>query len=66
GTYYIGGLADYNNAISESNEANNNHNVTQISVVAASSPAQDLTGGSTDHADPGFHFVDPTGHFIIV
>ncbi|MCK1380215.1 M10 family metallopeptidase C-terminal domain-containing protein, partial [Bradyrhizobium sp. 24] len=41
GTYYIGGIADYNNAISESNEANNNHNVTQITVTAPAKP--DLT-----------------------
>ncbi|MBR1088699.1 M10 family metallopeptidase C-terminal domain-containing protein, partial [Bradyrhizobium manausense] len=44
GTYYIGGLADYNNAISESNEANNNHDVTQITVTAPAAPAKpDLT-----------------------
>jgi serralysin len=66
GTYYIGGIADYNNAISESNEANNNHNVTQISVVAASSREQGTTSGGGDHLDSGFQFVDPTGHFIIV
>ncbi|MCK1382407.1 hypothetical protein IVB33_39310, partial [Bradyrhizobium sp. 24] len=41
GTYYIGGISDYNNAISESNEANNNHNVTQITVTAPAKP--DLT-----------------------
>ena len=27
GTYYIGGIADYNNAVSESNETNNTYNV---------------------------------------
>ena len=27
GTYYIGGIADYNNQVSESNEANNTYNV---------------------------------------
>ncbi|MBI5261283.1 MAG: M10 family metallopeptidase C-terminal domain-containing protein [Bradyrhizobium sp.] len=36
GTYYIGGIADYDNAIAESNEANNNHNVTPITVLAPS------------------------------
>ena len=33
GTYYIGGIADYTNAVAESNETNNNHNVTQITVT---------------------------------
>ena len=28
GTYYIGGIADYNNAVAESNESNNTHDVT--------------------------------------
>ncbi|MDE5443681.1 matrixin family metalloprotease [Bradyrhizobium sp. CSA207] len=41
GTYYIGGIADYTSAIAESNETNNNHNVTQITVVAPSSPQAD-------------------------
>ncbi|MCK1408089.1 CARDB domain-containing protein [Bradyrhizobium sp. 76] len=40
GTYYIGGIADYTSAIGESNEINNNHNVTQITVVAPPSPSQ--------------------------
>jgi hypothetical protein len=43
GTYYIGGVADYNNAIAESNETNNNHDATQITVTALSS-----TVASTD------------------
>jgi hypothetical protein len=34
GTYYIGGIADYTNAIAESNETNNTYNVTQITVTA--------------------------------
>jgi CARDB len=44
GTYYIGGIADYNNVIAESNEANNNHDVTKITVTAPSSSVatQDL------------------------
>ena len=46
GTYYIGGIADYTNAIAESNEANNNYNVTQITVTAPAQP--DLTD-SFDH-----------------
>jgi len=66
GTYYIGGIADYNNAVPESNQVNHNHNVTQITVVAASHQAPDTTSGGLDHPDSGFHFVDPTGHFIIV
>ena len=36
GTYYIGGIADYNNQVSESNEANNTYNVVKITVTAAS------------------------------
>jgi subtilase family serine protease len=44
GTYYIGGIADYNNQVSESNETNNTYNVVQITVPAAVSqsttPAQ--------------------------
>jgi serralysin len=35
GTYYIGGLADYNNHLAESNESNNAYNVVQITVTAA-------------------------------
>ncbi|MCK1359002.1 CARDB domain-containing protein [Bradyrhizobium sp. 199] len=64
GTYYIGGIADYNNAISESNEANNNHNVTQITVTAPAAPAQpDLTASfdsvsSTTIAPGGSTHVD--------
>ena len=38
GTYYIGGIADYNNQLAESNETNNTYNVVQITVAAASSP----------------------------
>lgn len=43
GTYYVGGLADYNNHLTESNETNNAYNVTQIAVAAASSPAAQTT-----------------------
>jgi subtilase family serine protease len=41
GTYYIGGISDYNNHLTESNETNNTYNVVQITVTAAgsSSPA---------------------------
>ena len=35
GTYYIGGIADYNNAVSESSYTNNTYNVVQITVAAA-------------------------------
>ena len=38
GTYYIGGIADYTNAIAESNETNNNHEVTKITVTAPAQP----------------------------
>ena len=38
GTYYIGGIADYTNAIAESNEANNNHEVTKIIVTGPAQP----------------------------
>jgi subtilase family serine protease len=34
GTYYIGGIADYNNQVSESNEGNNTYNVVQVTVPA--------------------------------
>jgi hypothetical protein len=39
GTYYIGGLADYNNHLAETSETNNAYNVVQVTVAAASSPA---------------------------
>jgi CARDB len=35
GVYYLGGLADYNNQVSESNESNNNWNQVQITVTAS-------------------------------
>ena len=41
GTYYIGGIANYNNQVSESNTTNNTYNVVQITVTAPSHP--DLT-----------------------
>ncbi len=41
GTYYIGGIADYNNAVSESNESNNTYNTVAITVTAPAKP--DLT-----------------------
>ena len=34
GIYYIGGIADYSNQISESNEGNNTYNVVQVTVTA--------------------------------
>src|SRR5258705_6473972 len=39
GTYYIGGISDYNNSVSESNEGNKTHNVVQITVPAAAAAA---------------------------
>ena len=41
GTYYIGGIANYNNQVSESNTTNNTYDVVQITVTAPSHP--DLT-----------------------
>ena len=38
GTYYVGGIADYNNQVSESNEANNTYNVTKITVAGPAQP----------------------------
>ena len=38
GIYYIGGIADYSNQISESNEGNNTYNVVQVTVTAPQQP----------------------------
>ena len=38
GTYYIGGIADYTNAVSESNEGNNTYNTVAITVTAPAKP----------------------------
>ena len=38
GIYYIGGIADYSNQISESNEGNNTYNVVQVTVTAPPQP----------------------------
>lgn len=46
GTYYIGGLADYNNHLAESSETNNAYNVVQVTVAAASSPAAQASAGA--------------------
>jgi CARDB len=35
GTYYIGGIANYNNAVSESNTTNHTYDIVQITVPAA-------------------------------
>ncbi|MCC7045073.1 MAG: calcium-binding protein, partial [Alphaproteobacteria bacterium] len=45
GTYWIGGIADHGNAVSESNEANNNWNAVQIAVTGPPVPLT-LTGGT--------------------
>ena len=42
GTYYIGAIADYNNAIAESNETNNPSSGVAISVTAPSQPDLDV------------------------
>ena len=51
GTYYIGGIADYANGVAESNEANNNYNVKQITVTAASSTVVAMNGAAMAVAD---------------
>jgi hypothetical protein len=38
GTYYVGGIGDYNNHLTESNEANNTYNVVQVTVTAPQQP----------------------------
>jgi hypothetical protein len=56
GTYYIGGIADYNNQVAESNETNNTYNVVQITVAAPQQPSAtqyvgamlELAGASSD------------------
>ncbi|MCS3765307.1 CARDB domain-containing protein [Bradyrhizobium centrosematis] len=35
GTYYLGGIADYNNQVAETNETDNTYNVTTITVTGA-------------------------------
>jgi hypothetical protein len=51
GTYYLGGIADYTNGVTESNESNNNYSVTQITVTAASSGAIALNGAAMAAAE---------------
>jgi serralysin len=52
GTYYVGGIGDYNNHLTESNEANNTYNVVQVTVTAGSSPvAQASAASSVDVQD---------------
>ncbi|QPF93852.1 NF038122 family metalloprotease [Bradyrhizobium commune] len=53
GTYYIGGLADYNNQLAESNETNNAYNVVQVTVTApgsSSTPQASVASSSTGAA----------------
>ena len=51
GTYYIGAIADYDNQVVESNEADNTYNVAQITITGAASPpnlsAQVFTSSSS-------------------
>ncbi len=35
GTYYVGGISDYNNHLTESNETNNTYNAVQVTVDCA-------------------------------
>ncbi len=53
GTYYIGVIADYNNAITESNEANNSSPGVAIAVTATGLPDLDVLGAVT----PGSYSV---------
>ncbi|MCS3928170.1 hypothetical protein M2175_003201 [Bradyrhizobium elkanii] len=38
GTYYVGGISDYNNQLTESNESNNTYNALQVTVTAPAQP----------------------------
>jgi beta-glucanase (GH16 family) len=49
GTYYIGGIADYNNQVSESYETDNTYNVTQVTVPA--SPAGGAPASAVELTD---------------
>ncbi|MBR0884277.1 hypothetical protein JQ608_46290 [Bradyrhizobium liaoningense] len=46
GTYYVGGIADYNNHLAESNETNNTYNGVRVTVAAGSSPAAQASAGA--------------------
>jgi hypothetical protein len=66
GTYYIGGLADYNNHLTESNETNNAYNVVQITVTAAggSSVAQASVATSSGGA-VSFALANVQDNFVL-
>ena len=53
GTYYIGGIADYNNHVSESNESNNTYNVVQITVAPAQPDLTEYVSVSNTTVAPG-------------
>ncbi|MET4214344.1 hypothetical protein [Bradyrhizobium sp. LA2.1] len=36
--YYVGGISDYNNRLTESNESNNTYNALQVTVTAPAQP----------------------------
>jgi serralysin len=53
GTYYIGGIADYNNHVSESDETNNTYNVVQITVPAPAASAASTAVNAMLGGHPG-------------
>ena len=55
GTYYIGGIADYNNGVAESDTVAHNYNVTQITVPASALPdlSADFNAVSSTMITPG-------------
>ena len=65
GTYYIAGIADYTNAIAESNEANNNHNVTQIIVTSPTPPVVATTNTPIAGVLPAFGGGGSVGSFTL-
>ena len=68
GTYYIGGIADYNNHLTESNESNNSYNTVQITVTAAggSSVAQaSMNGSSTETGTLIFASAKTQDNFVL-
>ena len=57
GTYYIGGIANYNNQVSESNTANNTYDVVQITVTApATRPTTQPAATATNASLAGAFF----------
>ena len=57
GTYYIGGIANYNNQVSESNTANNTYDVVQITVTAPATRPATQPAATAANASPAGHFA---------